>query len=208
MRNSAVRIFATVFMLSLAACSPQWTRPVFESQVAMPNWIAGLWVDSSASQVVRLTAHDKDFEIWISDESYTLLGSALVTAHDGEYFLNVKLKDAKYLLSTSSSPPGKASLSGYLVSYVDRINDDVLMITQIDYEKLLGNVGRGKKPVGTDLCRRRVLFSEALRPSAQFLSGPPLFCYLLDTDALVGKGTGVVLERSSESIELHRVKGT
>lgn len=206
MKNLVSRIFAAALALCLTACSPQWSSPVFESQAASPKWIVGLWVDRSGDRVVRLKTHDSGLDVLFADENFTFMGSAVVTAHDGSYFFNVNLKDGKYLSSGSTHYPGKAPLSGYLVSYVDRVSDDEIKVTQIDYDSLFSGIGTSKRRVGTDLCRNVALFGETLHEPTHLPQGPDVICDLLDTNVFVGSDAGVALKRSNNSIELFRTK--
>jgi hypothetical protein len=237
MRRSVAKTLVIALVVSLAGCIPQWSEPVFKSHTATPGWLAGLWVDSSGDEVIRLRARGNDFEYLAMDEKTVFLGAALVTGQNGDLFISIRPRDGKYL---SSGPIraagaggllrlGKVPLSGYFVSYIDRISDEEIRITEIDYYKLFAGLKASKQRLGTDLCRKVPLFAQTLqqqtssaeparlegasaedatglseRTSVHHYAGSA--CDLLDTNAVEQSGGGSMLERSDSSVEYYRVK--
>lgn len=205
MSRNVYRIL-TIFLAGLcASCSPQWSSPIASDGVTSPNWVAGLWVDKSSDRILRLTARDKDFEVLYTDSKFVFLGSGLITQHNGDNFLNVMLKGGRYLSNDKDRYPGKAPLSGFLVSYIDKVGDDEIRITQINYEKLASSWGSNDDVIGINLCRGKTLHGWDIKPSDFALQRPDLICNLLDTKALSSKGIFQKLERSDTSVELYRV---
>jgi hypothetical protein len=213
------RLVATTLVVvlaaSLAACSPQWSAPVFESQTATPKWLAGLWTDSSGKEVLRFKERDSDFEVLFGNENFVFLGSALVTMQSNELFISVGLRDGRVLWSGPGRKPDRMLrlMSGYFVYYIDRVNDDEIELAPIDYEKLFARLEASKR-IGTDLCQKEPLFGRTLQrprnpplePEEHLLPGPELLCYLLDTNALARSGGARLLERGDNVYNYFRVK--
>jgi hypothetical protein len=121
---------------------------------------------------MRLKAQGNGFEVLTIDEKDVSLGSALVTTNNNDLFISFGLRDGKVLSNgkflrppiRSKAPLSgyEARLTGYIVFFIDRINDDEIKITHIDYEKLFARLEANKR-VGTDLCRKVPLFAQEVR---------------------------------------------
>jgi hypothetical protein len=165
------RALMVAVVVSLEACIgiPQWNEPVFKSQATTPIWLAGLWMAKEGDGVMRFTARDTDFEVLSMGKDVVCLGSAFVTTHNGDFFISELPGDVKCLLSglpVRSYRPrhlGEAPLAGYLVFYLDRVNDDEIRITKIDYDRLFEGLEASKEQLGTDLCRKVSLSIQALQ---------------------------------------------
>jgi hypothetical protein len=158
-------ILVVILVVFLAACTPQWNEPVFKSQTATPKWLAGLWVDRSGDYVPRLQARGNGFEVLAIGKEQVFLSSAFVTTKNDDLFINVRL-DGKYLstgpIGDPDEVPPPGSAPGYIVFYIDRISDDDVKFTEIDYDKLFADL-EGNRRVGTDLCRKVPLFARELQ---------------------------------------------
>jgi hypothetical protein len=231
-----------VLVTALSGCvgTPQWSEPVYKGETVTPVWLAGLWAEREGDGLMRLTPREHDFEVLYAYEKGVCLGSAFITTQNGDLFISRRPRDMKCL---ESGPPvrsfgpirrvGKVPLAGYMVSYLDRISDDDVRITEIDYNSLFAQLETRRNRVGTDLCRHVPLSAEALErqrnacheeraapapgsPESQPLeqdTQPPCqavsdeaYCNLLDTRAVMQNGGGSILHRASSHVEYHRVK--
>jgi hypothetical protein len=224
--HSVAKSLVIVLVVSLAGCIPQWSEPVFKSHTAAPSWLAGLWVASSGDEVIRLKARGNDFEYLVVSDKTVYMGSALITTHNDDFFISIRPRDGKYFSDVPGL--GKVPLAGYFVAYIDRINDEEIRITDIDYYKLFTGLKASKKRLGTDLCGKVSLFSQVLQQ--QITSPEPTdspagaedvpqlshpasvrhyagsLCDLLDTNAIEQSGGATMLQRSDSSVEYYRVK--
>jgi hypothetical protein len=244
MRSFVSRTLGALLLASLAGCSgtPQWSEPLFKSQAATPSWLEGLWEDSSGTGFIRLKAQGNRFEYVGVDERFVFLGSASVTRQNDELFLSMRPKDGKYLASDpkrvgrihagSFDRLGKVPLSGYYIRYLDRVSDDEIKLTEIDYDDLFASLKDRKERLGIDLCRKVPLSAEALQrqrhpdpsPCQEFTVDPAhpeqpppptprcqavseeANCDLLDTNTIMDSRGGLILARSDNSETYHRMK--
>jgi hypothetical protein len=224
--HSVAKSLVIVLVVSLAGCIPQWSEPVFKSHTATPSWLAGLWVASSGDEVIRLKARGNDFEYLVISDKTVYMGSALITIQNDDFFISIRPRDGKYFSDVPGL--GKVPLSGYFVAYIDRINDEEIRITDIDYYRLFAGLKESKKRLGTDLCDKVPLFARALQQQITSLEPtdspaggedvPHLYhpasvrhyagslCDLLDTNAIEQSGGATMLHRSDSSVEYYRVK--
>jgi hypothetical protein len=225
--HSVAKILVVVLAVSLAGCIPQWSEPVFKSHTATPSWLSGLWVASSGDEVIRLKARGNDFEYLIISDKTVYMGSALITTQSDDFFISIRPSDGKYFSDVPGL--GKVPLAGYFVAYIDRISDEEIRITDIDYYKLFTGLKASKKRLGTDLCDKVALFAQALQQQITSLepTASPAgtedvphiprpdpvhhyagsLCDLLDTSAIEQSGGSSMLHRSDSSVEYYRVKG-
>jgi hypothetical protein len=146
MSHLACRALAIVLVAFLAGCTspPQWSEPVFKAAAATPEWLAGLWADSSGDELMRLHVGDNGYEVLSMSKNSVSLGTAAVTARNNDFFISMWLGDAKYLVagpgghihSGSVRELSAVRLSGYFLSFVDRVSDDEIRITEIDFYPL------------------------------------------------------------------------